>query len=257
MFLPKRLRRHVAIFYAFARAADDIADSPNLPSCEKIYRLESFQNALLGNTDIDRDAACPKALNMAKSLKETGVSPQHCLDILAAFRQDAVKSRYDDWPELIAYCRLSAAPVGRYLIDLHGGSRLGYWPSDALCAALQLINHVQDCGDDYMTLGRVYLPSDWMADACADFADLEATQASPAVRRVLDWMTDGIDTLLLDAGALSANLYSRRLGYEASVIFQIAKALNNQLKKHDPLLRRIELSKHALLICSIRGILCR
>ncbi|MBC8269123.1 MAG: squalene synthase HpnC [Rhodospirillaceae bacterium] len=255
VLLPKGLRRHVACFYAFARAADDIADSPDLSPQEKNQRLEGFQNVLLGKGSNDR--ACQNALNMAESLNDTGVSPQHCLDILAAFRQDAVKSRYDSWSELMAYCRLSAAPVGRYLIDLHGGCRLGYWPSDALCAALQLINHVQDCGDDYRTLGRVYLPGDWMSDAGAVFADLGAAQVSPALRRVLDWMAHGIDTLLLDAGSLSGNLYSSRLGFEASVIFQIARALNSKLKKHDPLSRRIELSKPELLVCSIRGLLSR
>jgi hydroxysqualene synthase len=255
LLLPKRLRRHVACFYAFARAADDIADSPDLPSQEKIRRLEGFQSALLGKGS--DDPAYQKALLMAASLNETGVSAQHCIDILAAFMQDAVKSRYDSWSDLMAYCRLSAAPVGRYLIDLHGGSRLGYWPSDALCAALQLINHVQDCGDDYRTLGRVYLPGDWMVDAGSDYTDLGDSQVSPALRRVLDWMTLGIDTLLLDAGSLSANLNSRRLGYEASVILQIAKALNSLLKSRDPLSRRIELGKPELLVCSIRGILCR
>ena len=255
VLLPRRLRRHVACFYAFARAADDIADSPDLPPREKIHRLDGFQHALLG-TGGD-DSAYQKALNMGESLNETGVSPEHCLDILAAFKQDAVKSRYDSWSDVMAYCRLSAAPVGRYLIDLHGGSRLGYWPSDALCAALQLINHVQDCGDDYQTLDRIYLPGDWMTEAGANDADLGTAQSSPALRRVLDWMVHGIDTLLLDAGALGSNLYSRRLGFEASVIFQIARALNKRLKKHDPLSRRIELSKPELLVCSIRGILSR
>lgn len=192
---------------------------------------------------------------MAASLDESGVSAQHCLDILAAFKQDAVKSRYDDWADLMAYCRLSAAPVGRYLIDLHGGSRLGYWPSDALCAALQLINHVQDCGDDFRTLDRVYLPINWINEAGADVADLGASQASPALRQVLGWTTHGIDTLLADARILGRSVYGWRLGLESSVIFQIARALNNRLKNNDPLARPIKLTKLQLMICSGRGIL--
>lgn len=245
---------HVACFYAFARAADDIADSPDLRPQEKIHRLESFEAALLGQGE--GNPACQKALNMAVSLNESGVSPQHCRDLLAAFKQDAVKDRYHDWPDLMAYCRLSAAPVGRYLIDLHGGGRLGYWPSDALCAALQLINHVQDCGDDYRTLGRVYLPSDWMAAAGVDVADLATKKTSPGLRQVLDWTLDGIDALLKDAQSLSASLASRRLGLEASVIVQIAQALRSRLGKNDPLSQRIVLSKPQLMLSSIKGVLC-
>jgi len=249
------LRRHVACFYAFARAADDVADNPDLQAREKIRRLDGFEAALLGRGEAD--PAYQKASNMAASLDESGVSPQHCRDLLAAFKQDAVKSRYQDWPDLMAYCRLSAAPVGRYLIDLHGGSRLGYWPSDSLCAALQLINHVQDCADDYLTLGRVYLPTDWMREAGADVADLGAADASPALRQVLEWTVAGIDALLLDAGQLPANLSSRRLGLEASVIFQIARALSCRLRKVDPLSRRFELNKPELIVCAFRGLISR
>jgi squalene synthase HpnC len=249
------LRRHVACFYAFARAADDIADSADLQADEKISRLEGFETALLGQGG--GDPAFRKAINMAASLEESGVSSQHCRDLLAAFKQDAIKSRYHSWSDLMAYCRLSAAPVGRYLIDLHGGCRLGYWPSDALCAALQLINHVQDCGEDYRTLDRVYLPTDWMQEAGLDIADLGAAQSSPALRQVVDWTVTGIDGLLRDGGALPASLNSRRLGLEASVILQIARALSLRLKRNDPLAGRITLSKSALMVSSIRGIMSR
>lgn len=251
--LPRRLRRHVACFYGFARAADDIADSADLEPHDKIRRLEGFEAALLGQGD--GDPAYQKAINMAESLKESGVLPQHCRDLLAAFRQDALKSRYHSWSDLMAYCRLSAAPVGRYLIDLHGGCRLGYWPSDALCAALQLINHVQDCGDDYRTLDRVYLPTDWMDEAGLDVAALGDAQGSPALRRVLDWTLQGIDGLLRDGGVLPASLNSRRLGLEASVILRIGHALSGKLAKNDPLARRIELTRPQLVVSSIRGIM--
>jgi len=244
------MRRHVATFYAFARAADDIADNPDLEAPEKIRRLDGFEGALLGNGD----PAYQKANDMGESLRVSGVSPRHCQDILGAFRQDASKSRYRNWPELIAYCRLSAAPVGRFLIDLHGGSRLGYWPSDALCAALQLLNHLQDCGDDYRSLDRVYLPMDWLAEADADLSDLEGQHTTAALRRALDRMLVGIDMLLRDAGALPASLCSKRLALEASVIIQIAHRLRKRLGQGDPLSRRIELSKTDLAFCSFRGL---
>ena len=91
------------------------------------------------------------------------LSPRHAQDLLAAFKLDVTKLRYRDWDDLIGYCSLSAMPVGRFVLDVHGESR-GTWPAnDALCAALQIINHLQDCKDDYRNLDRVYVPLDPLA----------------------------------------------------------------------------------------------
>lgn len=249
--LEARLRPHIAVFYDFARAIDDIADSPDLASDEKLKRLDGFEAALLGGGG---DGDYHKAIRMADSLAETGVTSQHCLDLLAAFRQDAVKNRYTDWDDLIAYCNLSAAPVGRYLLDLHGGSTLGYGPSDALCNALQAINHLQDCQDDYRTLGRVYLPADWMADLGADVGDLDAASISLGLRAVIDRTLEATEKLLLDAKALPGALKSKRLALESAVIIDIAEALCRRLASGDPLASRIKLSKPALLISGVRGV---
>lgn len=250
--LPARLRPHVFTFYDFARAADTIADSPNLGSDEKIHQLARFENVLLGGepgTSADAVAAA-----MRDSLALSGVSSRHCLDLLAAFRQDARKDRYRDWADLIGYCRLSAAPVGRYMIDLHGGSNAGYGASDALCMALQILNHVQDCGDDYSTLKRVYLPADWMAEAGASVDDLAAEVCSPALRRVLDWTLGGINSLLVDSPAMTVNLKSGRLALEAAVIIAIAIALNKKLARMDPLVEHVTLDASERMICAVRGV---
>ncbi len=109
--LPRKLRPHIAIFYAFARAIDDIADNPNLPADVKVTRLDGFEDVVLGRNH--ENPFFGKAQAMRKSLAETGVSTRHCLDLLAAFKQDATKLRYRDWDDLLGYCILSAAPVGR------------------------------------------------------------------------------------------------------------------------------------------------
>ena len=99
--------------------------------------------------------------------------------MLHAFRLDAVKLRYRDWDDLMAYCRYSASPVGRQLLDLHGESR-DTWPaSDALCSALQVLNHLQDCADDYRLLDRVYLP---LTDLAAEGIGVEALTARRRAR---------------------------------------------------------------------------
>jgi hydroxysqualene synthase len=251
--LPATLRPHIATFYAFARAIDDIADDPGLAPAEKVTRLDGFEDALLGRSGDDPDFA--KATRMRASLAETGIAPSHCVDLLAAFKQDAVKSRYRDWDDLMGYCILSAAPVGRYLVDLHGGSANGYAAADALCKALQVINHLQDCQDDYRTLDRVYLPLDWMDAFGAVVEDLDGTATGPALRKVIDRAVEETRRLLADARALPGGLHSRRLAMESAAIMRIAERLIGLLQRRDPLAGRVELSKVGYLWCCAGGAL--
>lgn len=115
ILIARRLRPQVLEFYGFARAADDIADSPALSADEKLRRLDLFEAGL------GAAATGPEpAVLLRDSLAETGISDAHARDLLSAFRQDAVKRRYADWGELMACCALSAHPVGRFMLDLHG-----------------------------------------------------------------------------------------------------------------------------------------
>ena len=238
--LPPETRPHVAVFYAFARAIDDIADHPDLSPETKIERLTGFEDVLLGRGAREGYA---KAERMRLCLAETGTTPRHCLDLITAFKQDAVKGRYRDWEDLMDYCRLSAAPVGRYLLDLHGGSRDGYVSSDALCMALQVINHLQDCADDYRTLDRVYLPGDWMAEQGCAVESLSATASTPNLRRVIDRAVVATRELMIEAHQLPGMLRSRRLAMESAGIVKIADSLLARLAREDPLGSRIVLPK--------------
>lgn len=238
--LKAALRPHVAVFYHYARAIDDIADSPTLPAEEKIRRLDGFARAIEGGSD---DAAYAKAHAMRRTLAETKITPRHCLDLISAFQQDARQTRYRSWADLLDYCNRSAAPVGRFLLDLHGGCRLGYAPADALCNALQVINHLQDCGDDYRTLNRVYLPLDWLEAEGAREAELDSPRLSPALRRVVDRTLAATEELLAAARPLPGGLASRRLAMEAAAILDIAVALVGRLRRHDPLASRVALTK--------------
>jgi squalene synthase HpnC len=248
--LPAALRPHVAVFYAYARAIDDIADSATLAADEKVERLEGFALAVLGQTD---DPAFAKAHAMRHTLAVTGVPPRHCLDLVSAFRQDATKHRYADWHELMDYCDRSAAPVGRFLVDLHGGSADGYRASDALCNALQVINHLQDCQEDFRTLDRVYLPMAWLEAEGASVLELDKPSVSPALRKVLDRCLDGVDELLAAAVALPRALHSRRLSLEAAAILHIARTLSRRLRLQDPLARKVKLGTFGYLGCCVRG----
>jgi len=249
--LAPRLRPHVATFYAFARAADDIADTDRLGADTKVARLAAMAAAL--TTGAGDSPESPAALRMRDSLAATGVEPRHCLDLLDAFTQDATKLRYADWGELIDYCNRSAAPVGRYLLDLHGEARGGWPPADALCNALQVLNHLQDCQDDHRTLDRVYLPLDWLEGAGGTVGDLTRDRSTPAVRKTLDNCLDGVEALLVEARALPGALKSRRLAMESSVILRLARRLSARLRRGDPLAGRVALSGADFARCGILG----
>jgi squalene synthase HpnC len=252
--LPAALRPHIAVFYAFARAIDDIADNPHLAADEKVRRLDGFEAALLGQDS--GDPAYRTAHGMRASLFETGVPAAHCIDLITAFKQDATKLRYQNWDDLMGYCVLSAAPVGRYLLDLHGGSSDGYGPSDALCNALQVINHLQDCKDDYQALDRVYLPGDWMAECGVEAGVLANDSATDGLRRVLDRCLDETTLLMAEARRLPGGLKSRRLAMESAAIIEIAEHLIRRLRDDDPLgSRRIQLTKAGYFWSCAKGLI--
>jgi squalene synthase HpnC len=248
--LPRRLRPHVAVYYAFARAIDDIADNPALSPGDKVVRLDGFDRALCGETD---DPAYIKALRARRMAEATGVPLDHMRDLIVAFKQDASKLRYRNWADLRNYCRYSASPVGRFLLDLHGEQRSGWPASDALCDALQVINHLQDCKADYQALNRVYLPMDWMGDARVTVEHLAAERASPGLRKVIDQCLDATEALLETARPLPDLLKSRRLAMESAVILNIADALVAKLRRQDPVARRVKLSRVEFLACGVRG----
>ena len=249
--LQSTLRSHIVTFYRFARTIDDIADNAKLTADEKIKRLEGFECVLNGK--VDKLNVYRTALLMRESLEKTSISTKHCLDLVDAFKQDAVKNRYDDWDQLMEYCVRSAAPVGRYLLDLHGGSSKDYKASDALCSALQIINHVQDCKDDYLTLDRVYLPQDWMEDEGMEVDGLSSENATPSVRRVINRTIAATENLMDEAWKLPGTLSSRRLAMESVVILRIAERLIQRLRKEDPLRSRVQLSRAGYLWLFIRG----
>lgn len=249
--LPKRLRPKVAAFYAYARTIDDIADNPDLAPEDKVARLDGFDRALRGETD---DPAFEKAIRIRETMGDTGDIVGHCRDLIVAFKQDATKLRYETWDELMDYCRHSAAPVGRFLLDLHGCQRDAWPASDALCNALQVINHLQDCGDDRRSLDRVYLPQAWLQANGATVEDLDSNVLSPGLRRTLDQCLDGTEALLAQSRVLPKGLTSRRLAMEAAAIQRLAEKLCRMLRRRDPLAERVELGRPGFLWYGLCGV---
>ncbi len=246
--IAPHLRRHVLNFYRFARAADDIADHPSLSEDAKFARLDALEATLLGKSD-----SATAALPLRRSLAEMGLAATHPLDLLTAFRADVTKQRYADWDELMHYCRYSAMPVGRFVLDLHGESESIWAYSDPLCSALQVINHVQDCAKDYRELDRVYLPLDILTAHGTDVAALADAHASPALLASLRAVVARTAELMPEASKLPLAVRDVRLGLETGAIVRLAHRLIGILMVHDPLSERVHLAKTAAAAEVARG----
>jgi len=238
-FLLKREHRApVMAFYRFARAADDVADNPVASPEQKLELLAAMRATLAGSSDADADA-----LALRDVIAAHGISAQHGLDLLTAFERDCRISRYQSWDALIDYCSVSAMPVGRYVLDVHGEDRATWPANDALCAALQIINHLQDCGKDYRAIDRVYIPQDMLDEAGVPVAALGADRASPALRRVIVAMAERTQTLLAQSAGFAGVIRDKRLAVEVAIIQRLAESLVARLLVRDPLSERVHHSK--------------
>jgi squalene synthase HpnC len=231
-----RHRGAILAFYEFVRIADDIADHASLTEAEKLAHLDQLEACLLG-----KDDQVPEGVRLRTVLRERNLAPRHALDLLTAFRMDVTKLRYQDWDDLMNYCSYSAMPVGRFVCDVHGEDR-AVWPAnDALCAALQIINHLQDCGADYRNLNRVYVPLDALAASHAGVEDLGAPMAPASLRDCLRKLALRTGTLLDQSAAFSPRIADFRLAMEVAVIQALARRLVAMLQSRDPLSERVHL----------------
>lgn len=161
MLLPMRLRKPISLVYSFARQADDFADEGNLKPEERLALLDSFRQEL----DLIACGSSPQTaffLTLKSMVEGNRLPLQPFYDLLSAFSQDVVKSRYENFGEVMDYCRRSANPVGRLLLHLYGSAtprNIGF--SDAICSSLQIINFLQDVAIDYKK-DRIYFPQDEM-----------------------------------------------------------------------------------------------
>nr|WP_298687188.1 squalene synthase HpnC [uncultured Dongia sp.] len=245
------LRPHVHAFYRFARMGDDIADNSALTPQDKIARLDLMDAVLLDPSRED----VKEAADLRRSLAQTNVAPTNSSELLIAFRMDATKQRYANWDELMTYCRYSAAPVGRQLLDLHGEPAAARGPSDALCAALQVINHLQDCGVDYLEMDRVYVPQDHLAARGVETRHLSSGHASSGLRHCLDDLLNKTDTLMVEARLLPGRLRDFRLRAESATIVRLADKMIAQLRHADPLAARVKPTKLFFATAMIEGVL--
>lgn len=237
--LPASLRPAVASIYRFARYADDVADEGQAAPAERLAELGALREALNAGSGVRH----PVVDALLPYLSAHSLSAQHFRDLLSAFSQDVVVSRYPSSAQVLDYCNRSANPVGRVMLELFGradGPNLVC--SDAICTALQLINFAQDVALDWPK-DRVYLPLDWLAQAGLTDRDVgEAVrlrQAPAALRGVVRQMCE-LARQRLDAGRPLLRRVPLRLSLELRVVIAGGTRILDRLARggYDPIAHR-------------------
>ena len=216
VLLPKKLRAPIALIYAFARQADDFADEGDLRPEQRFALLNEFK------AELDRiQAKQPPKTDLFVAL--ASVIQSHHLplapfyDLLTAFTQDVSKTRYENFGEVIAYCRLSANPIGRLLLALYGeDSPRNIGMADAICSALQLINFLQDIAIDIQK-NRIYLPLDELNHYKVTETQIQHLDNSGTWSLMMEFQIHRARKLL-QAGAPLGLALPGRLGFEMRMI---------------------------------------
>ncbi len=252
MLLAKKYHEVVMDYYRFARYSDDVADNPKLSKDEKLAQLDEIENIFLGK------AYKGKKLGFAVKLRETfikeNLSSSLATDLLVAFRQDAKNLPYQTWGQLVEYCRYSAAPVGRFMLAIHDENPSTYLPSNALCVALQIVNHIQDLKYDAKLLKRVYIPTDMQKKYNVKTADFLKNQSSAEVKALIKDMISRVKGLLKDAQILPQIVNSYRLRSELYVILSLTNIMIKSIENGDVLTQEIKLSKSAWFKATLYGL---
>jgi squalene synthase HpnC len=241
--VPASLRGAVVAIYAFARAADDFADEGNDPPAARVARLDAYAAMLERIERGETPSAAPfAALAAAIARHHLPLAPFH--DLLSAFRQDVLKSRYANFAEVLDYCSRSANPIGRLLLHLyhvHGPENLGH--ADAICTGLQLTNFWQDVAVDW-NKGRVYLPADDLAQFGVSEAQIAEGRCDANWSRLLEFEV-ARTRALLEAGRPLTRALPLRLALELKFILAGGlrilagiDAVRGDVFRHRPQLRR-------------------
>jgi squalene synthase HpnC len=249
ILIAPRHRAPIMAFYNFVRAADDISDHATLAPEQKLMLLDRLDAALIGKGPDE-----PVAAKLRAQCRERRLDPQHARDLITAFKRDVTYLRYRDWDDLIFYCRYSAMPVGRFVCDVHGEDPARVWDAnDALCAALQVINHLQDCAKDYRNLDRVYITAESLAAHGAAVEMLgDARAPAPLLAAIRD--LNERTAALLDRSRVFADLIDdTRLAMEVGAIQGLAERLVERLRIADPLCDKVHEGKLGFALASAMG----
>lgn len=228
--LPMHLREPIGLIYAFARNADDFADEGDLQPTQRLELLDGYRQQL---NRITSGGEPDDALfaELARIIKQHQLPVQLFHDLLDAFSQDVVKARYENFGEVMDYCRRSANPIGRLLLHLYGEldeRSLAY--SDAICSALQLINFWQDVAIDYKK-DRIYLPQDELKRFNVSESQIAHGDPGGNWGMLMQFQIER-SRKLLQAGAPLGVILKGRIGLEMRSIIAGGETILRKLHRH-------------------------
>jgi squalene synthase HpnC len=226
--VPKHLRIHVATIYSFARRADDLADEGTDRAEDKIAALKQMGKAL-DHAVQGKPSDDFLYVALANTIEQFQLEPRLFHDLLDAFTQDVTKTRYENFDEVLDYCRRSANPVGRLMLQLFGeATEENNSDSDRICSALQLINFMQDIQQDLAENDRIYFPQDEMQKAGITEQALKQQSTAPHVVSFVREQTRRAQQMMLDGAGLGHRLKGR-FGLEIRTIIQGGLAICDAL----------------------------
>ena len=231
ILMPKRLVPAVEAIYAFARSADDLADEGDATPGERLAALAAYGQALDGieSGELQED---PLFRRLAGVINQYRLPLQPLRDLLSAFRQDIVTTRYAGFEALLDYCARSANPVGLLMLSLYGAaSERNVRDSDAICSALQLINFLQDVAIDRRK-DRIYIPLDDLAAFGVDPAQLDRGIADQRWRALMAFEVQRARALMLGGAPLAARLPGR-IGWELRLVVQGGLRILDRIEQVD------------------------
>lgn len=257
LLLPAQLRGPISVIYAFARTADDFADEGGVPDGQRLSMLDSFARQLDTLSGHGQAAPDPIFIALDDVVKRHRLSIGYFYDLLTAFRLDVTKKRYADIDELTDYCRHSAIPVGRLVLELCGQSNpRNIDESDQVCTALQLINFLQDIEQDYRENNRIYLPQDEMTRFGVSDADIAQRRNSPALKALIDFQIGRAGAWLRSGMPLGARLPGR-IGLEIRCTISGGLHVLEALTKQTDVFSRPRLRKRDWLGITVRALVRR
>lgn len=239
----KKLRPVVEAYYAAARLADDIADAPQLPEAEKILQLIQIERDFLdGLGQKHFSGSVAEAHRLGNLFAQEKLDASLYTDLLKAFEKDARNEPIAVWEQLIDYCRLSASPVGRFILALHDESPSAYLPAETLCAVLQISNHLQDLRQDAVRLNRCYLPQDLLNKHGVCASDIYLDKCSPALKGLISEITGKLRRMLCDASVLPALVKNKRLKIQIGIILSLTNSMLQRIDNADILVTHVRLN---------------
>lgn len=248
--IKKELRKHTAIIYQFARQADDIADEGNFQPEQRLKLLNEYENSLINCLNGKAENGFWFALN--NTIKEKHLSKENFLDLLKAFKQDVTKKKYENYNELLDYCKKSANPVGRIILELHGiKDKNAFKFSDDICTALQLTNFYQDVSIDFQK-DRIYIPKEEMQQYKVEEHFFEIKENNSKFQALIKFEVERVEKLFINGRNLLRYL-PFMLKIQILLTIKGGEAILEKIKKNNydvlnkrPTLTKIDFAKIAL-----------